>query len=202
MLYCDTDSFLYYVESAVPGLTYDFIMTHLFPKNYLDRSNFDTLDKMEGTYQPGALGLLKSELGDDIAEEVVIINPKAYSIQTRKRGQQQQQQQRCSVTATQLARVKDEAAERVRLLALEREEQVHQQQHQQQQTLPLPQREWWLPLTTPTPQSLAEGIRKNCQEERENAKRLQSELEDMAAAAHLADRQRQQQQQCRYTYQM
>merc|ERR1712055_962886 len=104
-----------------------------------------TLDKMEGTYQPGALGLLKSELGDDIAEEVVIINPKAYSIQTRKRGQQQQQpQQRCSVTATQLARAKDEAAERVRLLALEREEQVHQQhqQHQQHQTLPLPQREW------------------------------------------------------------
>merc|ERR1712055_776374 len=98
-----------------------------------------TLDKMEGTYQPGALGLLKSELGDDIAAEVVIINPKAYSIQTRKRGQQQQQQQRCSVTATQLARAKDEAAERVRLLALEREEQVHQQ-HQQHQTLPLPQR--------------------------------------------------------------
>merc|ERR1712055_1063721 len=56
-------------------------------------------------------------------------------------------------------------------------------------------REWWLPLTTPTPQSLAEGIRKNCQEERENAKRLQSELEDMAAASHLADQQRQQQQQ-------
>ena len=72
---------------------------------------------------------------------------------------------------------------------------MHQQQHQQQQTLPLPQREWWLPLTTPTPQSLAEDIRKNCQEERENAKRLQSELEDMAAAAHLADQQRQQQQQ-------
>ena len=98
MLYCDTDSFLYYVESAVPGLTYDFIMTHLFPKKYLDRSNFNTLDKMEGTYQPGALGLLKSELGDDIAEEVVIINPKSYSIKTIKRGQQQQQ--RCSVTAT------------------------------------------------------------------------------------------------------
>jgi len=37
-------------------------------------------------------------------------------LKTRKRGQQQQQQQQCcSVTAAQLARVKDEAAERVRL---------------------------------------------------------------------------------------
>ena len=114
MLYCDTDSFLYYVESAVQGLTYDFIMTHLFPKKYLDRSNFNTLDKMEGTYQRGALGLLKSELGDDIAEEVIIINPKSYSIKTRKRDERQQPQ-RCSVTAAQLAQAKDQAADSIRV---------------------------------------------------------------------------------------
>ena len=129
LLYCDTDSFLYLVETAKQGLTYDFIMTHLFPKKYLDRSNFKVLDKLEGTYQPGELGLLKSELSDDIAEEAVIINPKSYSIKTRKR----QHVGVCSVSDTELSEVRAGAMEEIKVMVNERLLQQQQQQQRQQQ---------------------------------------------------------------------
>merc|ERR1712106_452200 len=43
-----------------------------------------------------------------------------------------------------------------------------------------PQREWWVPLCHRTPQTLAEDIRKNCEEEIENAARIKSQLENIA----------------------
>merc|ERR1712008_584937 len=116
-------------------------------------------------------GLLKSELGDDIAEEVVIINPKSYSIKTIKRTNSAN----CSVNPESLREARFKAADRIQSLNLERVN-----QHMLQKTLPLPQREWWLPLCHPTPQTLAEDIRKNCQEEIENAARIKSQLENIA----------------------
>ena len=82
MIYCDTDSFIYEVVASQKGLTFDFIVSNLFFSKHMDRSNFETLDKMEGTYEEQGLGRFKSEIKDRIGIEIIIPNPKSYSFET------------------------------------------------------------------------------------------------------------------------
>ena len=81
LVYCDTDSLAYEItmNEKCKGYSLDFIYTHLFPSRYMDRSNFVSLSK-DGNYEAGDLGLLKSEISDNVVEEGIFLAPKVYSI--------------------------------------------------------------------------------------------------------------------------
>ena len=85
LCYCDTDSLGYKIqmnEQRGKGRTQEWLCNNTFLKNYLDRSNFKHSDDKTGGLEPGALGLLKSEVGDSIVHQAIFLSPKCYSIES------------------------------------------------------------------------------------------------------------------------
>ena len=65
-------------------MTHEFLFKNTFLHSYLDKSNFKVLSK-EGLCDPGDLGFLKSEISDNVVEEVICLSPKCYSILSYER---------------------------------------------------------------------------------------------------------------------
>ena len=75
----------------VKNLSFDFVMTELFPKLFIDRSNFKVLAKNLDKNLDSSFGRFKSEVADDIILEGCFISPKCYSIKTQARNDHQYQ---------------------------------------------------------------------------------------------------------------
>ncbi|XP_066955706.1 uncharacterized protein [Macrobrachium rosenbergii] len=76
LIYCDTDCFIF--SLSVDNLLNEY---QRYPfKDYLDFSNFDSEHPCYSTQNKGQLGLLKSEVGEMIIEEIIALKPKAYSV--------------------------------------------------------------------------------------------------------------------------
>ena len=86
LIYCDTDSVLYYLSltEKAKNYTHEQVIQSTFLHKYLDRSNFSTLSR-ESICAPCELGYLKSEVSDNIILETIALSPKCYSIESRER---------------------------------------------------------------------------------------------------------------------
>ena len=87
IIYCDTDSILYYIfyTDLARNMTHDELFKNTFLNKYLDRSNFKILST-QSYCSPMDLGFLKSEVQDNIIIEVIALSPKCYSIQSKERA--------------------------------------------------------------------------------------------------------------------
>ncbi|XP_064106780.1 uncharacterized protein LOC135215755 [Macrobrachium nipponense] len=76
LIYCDTDSFIFSLR--VDNLIDEY---KKYPfKDYLDFSNFHPEHPLYSARNKGRLGLLKSEVGEMIIEEIIALKPKTYSV--------------------------------------------------------------------------------------------------------------------------
>jgi hypothetical protein len=76
LCYCDTDSYLIHVKGFS---TVEFLKQNCL-KEYIDFSNFTS--DLYSNDRAGKLGCLKSEVPDAYIKDVIILQPKCYSIQT------------------------------------------------------------------------------------------------------------------------
>ena len=84
LTYSDTDSLLYHLVFKNKGLTLVNAFNETFLREFLDRSNFNVLEK-KCDFRPGQYGKLKSEISDNVPQVAYFISPKVYSIELRKR---------------------------------------------------------------------------------------------------------------------